>query len=180
MQQTGTYKLNLIETSDTFSPNPLNENTEKLEKALSEGLASETSARTAADQAEASARAEADQAEASARAAADQAEATTRQQAVSAEAAARQQAISDEASTRAAAITALQNRVTTLEAHKIAVGYANTTPTYVGFTPMAVIITNGTVATLAVTGSNNGYLSIIDGGFSHTSNLQNCHYIALS
>ena len=34
MQQTEQYKLNLIETSDTFSPNPLNENMEKLEKAL--------------------------------------------------------------------------------------------------------------------------------------------------
>ena len=35
MQQTETYKLNLIETSDTFSPDPLNENTQKLEAALS-------------------------------------------------------------------------------------------------------------------------------------------------
>jgi len=35
MQQTKTYKLNLIETSDTFSPDPLNENTEKLEAEVS-------------------------------------------------------------------------------------------------------------------------------------------------
>ena len=34
MQQTGTYKLNLIEPSDTFSPEPLNENTGKVEGAL--------------------------------------------------------------------------------------------------------------------------------------------------
>lgn len=34
MQQTEKYKLNLIETSDTFSPNPLNENAQKLEAAL--------------------------------------------------------------------------------------------------------------------------------------------------
>ena len=34
MQQTQTYKLNLIETSDVFSPNPLNENTQKTEAAL--------------------------------------------------------------------------------------------------------------------------------------------------
>ena len=34
MQQTETYKLNLIETSDVFSPNPLNENMEKLEAAI--------------------------------------------------------------------------------------------------------------------------------------------------
>lgn len=35
MQQTEVYKLNLIETTDPFSPAPLNENTEKLETALS-------------------------------------------------------------------------------------------------------------------------------------------------
>ena len=45
MQQTETYQLNLIETSDTFSPDPLNQNTRKIEEALS----AETSQRTAAD-----------------------------------------------------------------------------------------------------------------------------------
>ena len=34
MQQTEKYKLNLIEMSDTFSPEPLNENMEALEAAL--------------------------------------------------------------------------------------------------------------------------------------------------
>ena len=34
MQQTEQYKLNLIETSDPFSPNPLNENAQKLEGAI--------------------------------------------------------------------------------------------------------------------------------------------------
>ena len=34
MQQTKTYKFNLIEPSDTFSPDPLNENAQKLEAAL--------------------------------------------------------------------------------------------------------------------------------------------------
>ena len=34
MQQTEKYQFNLIETSDTFSPDPLNENMEKLEAAL--------------------------------------------------------------------------------------------------------------------------------------------------
>lgn len=43
MQQTETYKLNLIETSDTFSPAPLNENMEKLEAALG-GVQAEASA----------------------------------------------------------------------------------------------------------------------------------------
>ena len=34
MQQTETYKFNLIEPSDTFSPDPLNENMEKVEAQL--------------------------------------------------------------------------------------------------------------------------------------------------
>ena len=34
MQQTETYKFNLIESSDTFSPAPLNENMEKVEAQL--------------------------------------------------------------------------------------------------------------------------------------------------
>ena len=43
MQQTQTYKLNLIETSDTFSPAPLNENMEKVEA----GISAEAAARAA-------------------------------------------------------------------------------------------------------------------------------------
>ena len=35
MRQTETYKLNLIETSDTFSPQPINENVQTIEAALS-------------------------------------------------------------------------------------------------------------------------------------------------
>ena len=38
MQQTETYKLNLIETSDPFSPQALNENTQKIEEVVSEKL----------------------------------------------------------------------------------------------------------------------------------------------
>lgn len=34
MQQTNKYQLNLIESGDTFSPDPLNENMEKVEAAL--------------------------------------------------------------------------------------------------------------------------------------------------
>lgn len=45
MQQTETYKLNLIETSDPFSPNPLNENARKTDAAIT----AETQARAAAD-----------------------------------------------------------------------------------------------------------------------------------
>ena len=45
MQQTKTYKLNLMETSDTFSPDPLNQNTQMIEDALS----AETVRRTAGD-----------------------------------------------------------------------------------------------------------------------------------
>ena len=56
MQQTNKYKLNLIEKDDTFSPDPLNDNMEKVEGALK----AETGARQAADAAEAQARAGAD------------------------------------------------------------------------------------------------------------------------
>ena len=45
MQQTENYKLNLIETSDPFSPAPLNENAQKTEAAL----AAEAAARQALD-----------------------------------------------------------------------------------------------------------------------------------
>ena len=38
MQQTETYKLNLIESSDPFLPQALNENTQKLEEVVSEKL----------------------------------------------------------------------------------------------------------------------------------------------
>ena len=38
MQQTDKYKLNLIESSDPFLPDALNENTRKLEQAVSEHL----------------------------------------------------------------------------------------------------------------------------------------------
>ena len=38
MQQTETYKLNLIESSDPFLPDALNENTHKLEEVVSEKL----------------------------------------------------------------------------------------------------------------------------------------------
>ena len=53
MQQTDKYKLNLVETSDAFSPDALNENTQKLEAALEEV----TAHADAGDQAEAAARA---------------------------------------------------------------------------------------------------------------------------
>ncbi len=56
MQQTNKYKLNLIEKDDTFSPDPLNDNMEKVEGALK----AETGARQAADAAEAQTRADAD------------------------------------------------------------------------------------------------------------------------
>lgn len=45
MQQTEKYKLNLIEKTDPFAPEALNENTQKVEKVL----AGEETARTAAD-----------------------------------------------------------------------------------------------------------------------------------
>ena len=47
MQHTETYNLNLIETSDTFSPDPLNQNAQALENALND----EADARESADSA---------------------------------------------------------------------------------------------------------------------------------
>ena len=50
MQQTQTYKLNLIETSDTFSPAPLNENMEKVEAGISAEAAARAAETAALDQ----------------------------------------------------------------------------------------------------------------------------------
>ena len=49
MQYTDKYKLNLIETSDAFSPDVLNENTRKVEDVLAAQSAAEATARDAAD-----------------------------------------------------------------------------------------------------------------------------------
>ena len=162
MQQTTTYKLNLIETDDVFSPEPLNQNTRKVEAALSDAaaaLASETTARQSADAAEAATRqravadeaatrqrADADEAAARQRAVADEAaarknadatETAARQKAVADEIAARKSAVSAEATARQNAIAAesaaLSRRITALEAHKFACGtYTGNTTTYGG------------------------------------------------
>lgn len=55
MQQTDKYKLNLMDRDDAFSPDPLNENMEKLEAAIVSEIA-------AGDAAEAQIRADADSA----------------------------------------------------------------------------------------------------------------------
>ncbi len=47
MQHTDKYQLNLIETSDPFSPDPLNENAQKLEQAISAEAAAQDQARAA-------------------------------------------------------------------------------------------------------------------------------------
>lgn len=47
MQHTDKYQLNLIETSDTFSPEALNENAQKLEQAISAEAAAQDQARAA-------------------------------------------------------------------------------------------------------------------------------------
>ncbi len=49
MQHTDKYKLNLIETSDAFSPDALNENTRKVEDVLAAQAAAEAAARETAD-----------------------------------------------------------------------------------------------------------------------------------
>lgn len=151
MQQTTTYKLNLIEADDVFSPEPLSENARKVDAALSStasALAAETAARKSADTAgtaawqravsdEAAARQKAVTDEAAARQKAVAGETAARKSAVSAEAAARQKAVSDEATARQKAIaaetaarqsainaeaTARKNAVAALERHKFACG----------------------------------------------------------
>ena len=162
MQQTTTYKLNLIETDDVFSPEPLNQNARKVETALADGaaaLAEETAARQKAVADETAARKNADAAEATARqkAVADEIaarqkavadEAAARKDAVAAETAARQKAVADEAAARkdavaaetaarekavAAEAAARKSAVTALERHKFACGtYTGNTQTYGG------------------------------------------------
>ena len=159
MQQTNNYSLNLIEMSDTFSPEPLNDNARRLEAALDAARAEAA----AGDAAEAAARTNADAAEAQTRANADAAEAQAR--------------------TNADAV--LDQRVTALEAKKIAVGsYAGQglpvgrfLTVNLGFTPYAVLVstTNHTQIAiyLAVTDSpvpptipNAATLKVVDGGFA--------------
>ena len=49
MQQTNTYQLNLVESTDAFSPQPINENTEAIETLLkNQSLAIDSCARMAA------------------------------------------------------------------------------------------------------------------------------------
>ena len=135
MQHTQTYSLNLIETSDTFSPAPINENTQKLEDIITAGTSAEAQA-------------------------------------------------------RADAVTALDARVTALEAHKVAAGtFVGTGDSAIqtinlGFTPIAVI---------AQPMANYPYLSVqaravgvtsVDGGFQVTGNYLNskgstCSFFAI-
>lgn len=50
MKQTNQYKLNLIEKDDTFSPDPLNDNTAKLEAALNAASAASAAQDAALEQ----------------------------------------------------------------------------------------------------------------------------------
>ena len=170
MQQTTTYKLNLIETDDVFSPEPLSENARKVDAALSStasALAAETAARKSADTAGTAAWQKAVADEAAARQKAVTAEATARQKAIAAETAARQSAINAEA-------TARKNAVAALERHKFACG------TYTGngtsqtiqlsFTPKAVVIpianTNGALTGVCLWDKPLNSIKIVTGGFT--------------
>ena len=130
MQQTEKYQLNLIETSDAFSPAALNQNTQKVEAALA---------------------AKADTAE-------------TGQQLAA----------------LAAANTALDGRVTVLEAHKMVVGSytGNGIPDGqtidLGFTPAAVLVGKSGNSLYLLTPENPAgyfaaasiyYLKVVVGGF---------------
>ena len=119
MQQTDNYKLNLIEKGDTFSPDPLNDNTQKLDAALSAKF-------TALD----------------------------------------------------AGSAALEERVTALEVHKVAVGrYTGngTTQTIpLPFAPLAVIIgmTNVVGTSLTIKGHVSAGVTITNSGFTVTNSGQ--------
>ena len=114
MQQTETYKLNLIEKDDTFSPDPLNQNTQKIEEVMSA-----------------------------------------------------------ETAQRAAETAALDNRVTVLEGHKVAVGSyvgngVNPRSFTLGFAPRVVLIqrpnANPFMATQDCSFMTNGIV-LTDSGF---------------
>ena len=181
MQQTTTYKLNLIETSDAFSPEPLNQNTRKVETALADGaaaLAEETAARQKAVADEIAARQKAVSDEAAARKDAVAAETAARQKAVADEAAARKDAVAAETAAREKAVAdeaaARKSAVTALERHKFACG------TYVGsgtnqtiqlpFTPKAVVIpivrTSGPATAICLAEKPVDSIKITTGGFT--------------
>ena len=101
MQHTNKYKFNIIEADDPFSPDALNENTQKVEDALvtheavvDSVLKDQKLAWQAADKTEAAAREAADKTEAATREAADKTEAAAREAADRAETAAREAALS--------------------------------------------------------------------------------------
>lgn len=153
MQQTDKYQLNLIESSDTFSPAPLNENAQKLEAAIA---------------AEAAAGAQACAAEASARVSAD-----------AAEAAARQNADTAEAATRAAADAALDQRVQVLEAHRYVVGKVTTGGfTSLGGTPQALFAAGNNGHVFVIQGQTISGVNIVEGGFQHSGYFEACRYVA--
>ena len=170
MQQTTTYKLNLIEADDVFSPEPLSENARKVDAALSStasALSAETAARKSADTAGTAAwqRAVSDEAAARQKAVSD--EATARQKAIAAETAARQSAINAEA-------TARKNAVAALERHKFAcgtyTGHGTSQTIQLSFTPKAVVIpianTNGALTGVCLWDKPLNSIKIVTGGFT--------------
>ena len=158
MQQTNTYKLDLIEPSDTFSADPLNGNARKLETAL-------TGTRADLERSLAGVKSGLEAALAGVQTGQDQ---------KTAELSAADAALS-------ARIDALAGRATALEAHKIAVGAytgnGREQTISLGFTPVAVLVhvgnINGSYSALAVTDHPAYYLHqncrqivIISGGFT--------------
>ena len=185
MQQTTTYKLNLIEMDDVFSPEPLNQNARKVETALADGaaaLAAETAARKSAVAAETAARQKAVADETAARKNADAAEATARAKAVADEAAARKSAVAAETAAREKAIAAeaaaRKSAVTALERHKFACGtYTGNTETsggsqtiQLGFTPTAVVlpalVSGSSIVAICLTDKPYNVIKIVPGGFT--------------
>lgn len=156
MQQTNTYKLDLIEPSDTFSADPLNGNARKLETAL-------TGTRADLERSLAGVKSGLEAALAGVQTGQDQ---------KTAELSAADAALS-------ARIDALAGRTTALEAHKIVsgtyTGNGDQQTISLGFTPIAVIVIcqnlNSNHPGLALAGypmMSYGYqqLCIVPGGFS--------------
>ncbi len=187
MQQTKTYKLDLIEPSDTFSADPLNGNAQKLETAL-------TGARSDLESALAGVKSGLESSLAGTKSGLEAALAGV------------QTSLDWNTASLSDRITALGDRATALEGHKIAAGAytgnGNQQTISLGFTPIAVLVIGQSLISntpgLAVTDSPALYygiphLVIVPGGFSlpkggeppFDGNLYNSsnfvyHYLALS
>ena len=160
MQQTNTYKLDLIEPSDTFSADPLNGNAQKLEAAL-------TGTRADLESSLAGVRSDLESSLSGTKSGLEAALAGV------------QASLDRNTASLSDRITALGDRATALESHKIAVGTYTGNGTQqtisLGFTPIAVLVIGQSLnsnypglalADYPVTSYGYQQLVIVPGGFS--------------